>query len=90
MGEPYGTQAMFDTAGDQVIELSDLAKMVFERCGAPWQQVFRPALDESRENRYVGNPYVQKEFQSKLGLSSLPMPLQVDSTARYIRTVLLT
>ncbi len=87
MGEPYGTQTMFDTAGDQAIELSELAKMVIERCGTPVQQVVRPVLDESRENRYIGNPYAQKELQSKLGLSSLPLPLQVDSTARYIRTV---
>ena len=87
MGEPYGTQVIFDTAGDQVIEISELAEMVINRCGSPSQQVLRPSLDRSRENRYIGNPDLQKKLQSKLGLSSLPLPIQVDETARYIRTV---
>ena len=81
--------AGFDTAGERDIELSDLAKLVIERCGHSYQNILRPSIEGTRENRYIGSPDVQMALQRRLGLSSLPLLQQIDITADYMRRKLI-
>lgn len=78
----------FDTVGERDIELSDLAKLVIERCGQSHLHLVRPPIEENPENRYIGHPDAQLDLQRRLGLSSLPLPSQIDITADYMRSVL--
>ncbi|MGH6685032.1 MAG: NAD-dependent epimerase/dehydratase family protein [Pseudolabrys sp.] len=75
----------FDTAGDRVVELDELARLVSEICrrAAP---IMRPAVDTGQStDRYVGDPVSIQALAAKYRLEPIPLPRQIRLTADYLR-----
>lgn len=88
--QPATSTTTFDVAGDEVVELGELAQRVAmvlaEWNPAPVQRL--PMLDDAVEDRYIGNRNRIQELE--IGLSIRPMKLenQIMATSQYIESVL--
>jgi nucleoside-diphosphate-sugar epimerase len=74
---------LFDTAGDDVLEMSDIAAVV-ERSLNAGQGVRRPPLTESESDRYTGDGAVYRRLRDRLGIEPVAFTLQVEETSRFM------
>ncbi|HEY5106306.1 MAG TPA: NAD(P)-dependent oxidoreductase [Caulobacteraceae bacterium] len=81
--EPAPTAMMFDTAGDGVYEMAQVAEIVQEALGRKLG-VDRPAMREGAPDRYVGDGAVYRALRHRLGVAACGFPDQVKETARFM------
>ena len=74
---------LFDTAGDDVYEMSDIAAVVEETLGHG-RGVRRPPLTELEPDRYTGDGAVYRRLRADLGIEPVAFTLQVDETSRFM------
>ena len=77
----------FDTAGDEIIEVGELASRAASVLGRPDWQILRPDVDSSREDRYVGDGAVFKKLADKARLVLTPLDQQISDTAEYLQSL---
>jgi 2-phosphoglycolate phosphatase len=74
---------VFDTAGDQVLEMGQIAEVVREALGAE-ATIARSPLDSDAADRYCGDPSVYPTLRSQAGVQPVEFPAQVTTTAAYM------
>ncbi|MDB5484053.1 MAG: nucleoside-diphosphate-sugar epimerase [Caulobacteraceae bacterium] len=74
---------LFDTAGDEVLEMDEIASVV-ERSLSPGHGVRRPPLTESEPDRYTGDGAVYRRFRDHLGIEPVAFSRQVEETSRFM------
>ncbi|MDE8349088.1 MAG: NAD(P)-dependent oxidoreductase [Acidocella sp.] len=79
-------QAPFDTAGDETIEISDLARRVAMLMGRPDVPIIRPELTAEGKSFYVGAGDVFFAKAQAAGLALMRLDAQITSTAAYLTT----
>jgi UDP-glucuronate decarboxylase len=73
----------FDTAGEEVIEVGELAARVGKTLN-PASSIRRPPLCEHPADRYVGNPEPYRELRRLAGVEPIGLEEQILSTAQFI------
>lgn len=76
-----GRDVPFDLAGDQVVELRDVATAVAQHLPAT---ISRPACDEAWVNQYVGDPQALQDWAAQFGHALRPFAVQVADTVRFL------
>lgn len=74
---------LFDTAGDEVLEMDEIASAV-ERTVGPGLGVRRPPLTESEPDRYTGDGAVYRRLRDRLRIEPVAFTLQVEETSRFM------
>lgn len=74
----------FDIAGDEPIEIGDLARRVAVRMDRPDMQISRPALTGGLGSFYLGEGEVFFAQARQAGLALKPLDEQISSTAAYM------
>lgn len=74
----------FDTAGDETVEIGELALRICQVLNRPGALVIRPELDSSPDDRYVGNPSTIRAMLHQYGIGLLPLDRQISATANFI------
>ncbi len=86
--EPGAEALAFDTAGERVVELGELAALVRDIAGRPDLEVRRPPIDASRPtDRYVGDAAAMAALARRNGMTLLDLPAQIRRTAEYLREI---
>ncbi len=86
--DPTNEAVAFDTAGERVVEVGELAAMVRDLVGRPDLDIGRPPVDASRPaDRYVGDGAAMTALARRYGLARLDLAEQVRQTAEYLREV---
>lgn len=84
--EQKGAQRLvFDAAGEEVIEIGDLALRIRTLLGAPRVPIVRPPLKPGQENRYVGDGTMLRTLARQYHRSMVGLDEQILSTAEYIK-----
>lgn len=80
----------FDAAGDEIVELGDLALRVATVLAdhRPLATVRLPMLVDAVEDRYIGSRDQTSALESSLGFRPMPLDQQIALTSRYIQSVL--
>lgn len=80
----------FDVAGDEIIELGELAQRVATVLAdhAPSSTKRLPMLDNAVEDRYLGNRNRIEELEIHMGLHPMTLDNQIRVTSRYIHSTL--
>lgn len=80
----------FDVAGDEVVEIGELATRIAKVLGShnsvPIQRL--PVLTEAVEDRYLGNRNRILELENSIGMRPMTLDNQIRATGRYIETTL--
>ncbi|NDE89986.1 MAG: NAD(P)-dependent oxidoreductase [Alphaproteobacteria bacterium] len=78
--------AVFDTAGEEALELSDLASAINNALGhdAP---IHRPTVVTDKDDRYVGDGAAFKSMLCAHGLTAHSLNAQIQDTAAYLSTI---
>ena len=76
--------APFDTAGEVIVEVGDLAERAARLLGHPELLIQRPALTSSEPDRYVGDGRTMRELIAAEGLTATGLDNQILDTARYL------
>lgn len=84
--KPSGALPAFDTAGEKVIEVGDLARRAAELLGVPDMAIERPAVTGSA-NRYVGDGAAMARLMAQHGLTARTLDEQIRDTARYLEVL---
>ena len=79
---------IFDTVGQEVVEVGDLARRVAIVLSGNALKMERPAITESRVDRYVGDDAEQQALCETLGYKFIGLDDQIRRTALYIRRCL--
>jgi nucleoside-diphosphate-sugar epimerase len=74
---------LFDTAGDVVLEMGEIATAVSETC-ASGCSVARPPIASSQADRYVGDGAEYRRLREMFGVEPISFPAQILHTARYL------
>ncbi len=77
----------FDTAGELMIEVGDLAARCRELLGRPDVAIERPALGTDDADRYVGDRGALDAIMTTYSLAPRPLALQVADTVRYLHKI---
>ncbi len=86
--DPTNEAVAFDTAGERVVEVGELAAMVRDLVGRPDLDIGRPPVDASRPaDRYVGDRAAMTALARRHGLARLDLAEQVRQTAEYLREI---
>jgi UDP-glucuronate decarboxylase len=86
LGPHEGDQPVFDTAGDEVLEIGDLAERVRAALGRPELAIFRPPPSEGGDDVYVGDGRAMKRMMQGRGLALRGMDDQIRDTADFMQT----
>ncbi|MEO8813493.1 MAG: NAD-dependent epimerase/dehydratase family protein [Caulobacteraceae bacterium] len=73
----------FDTAGDAVYEMADIAGIVREVLG-PGLAIDRPALTNEQPDRYVGDAASYRKLRRRINVEPVGFANQVRRTARFM------
>lgn len=80
----------FDVAGDEIIELGELAQRVAsvlaERAPTFTQRL--PMLEDALEDRYIGNRKRIEELEMNLAIRPMALEEQIRSTSQYIESTM--
>jgi len=84
------TTECFDVAGEEIIEVGELAQRVAEvlKDRAPISIQRLPMLDGAEEDRYIGNRNRIEELEKLLGILPKPLDEQISMTSRYIESTM--
>lgn len=84
------TTECFDVAGDEIVELSELAQRVATLLAGHDSQasVRMPMLDDAVEDRYIGSRDRISKLENDLNLLAMPLGQQIVLTSRYIQNAL--
>ncbi|HLZ84844.1 MAG TPA: NAD(P)-dependent oxidoreductase [Caulobacteraceae bacterium] len=74
---------LFDTAGDDVLEMGEIAAVV-EQVLSAGRGARRPPLTESEPDRYTGDGAAYRRLRACLGIEPVAFTLQVDETSRFM------
>ena len=86
--EPNQPYVRFDTAGERIVELGELARLAREVAGRPQLEIHRPALDPKLPaDRYVGDPAVMRSLAGRHGVSFESLERQILRTAEYLAAI---
>jgi len=78
----------FDTAGERVVEVGELAALVRDVVGRPDLEIRRPPVDTGRPaDRYVGEGAAMSALAGRCGVALLDLPAQIRRTAGYLREI---
>lgn len=75
---------IFDTAGTEQVEMSQLATAVIAALGASGLRIERPELDSSKEDVYYGDAANYHELAHQYGIVFRPLQEQIKDTAAYL------
>jgi len=76
----------YDTAGDETVEVGELAERIRRRLGCPAKPIVRASLiDAAEDDRYVGDYRVFAELAAAADMSPLPLDEQIADTAAYLK-----
>jgi UDP-glucuronate decarboxylase len=76
----------FDTAGERIVEIGELARLARECCGRGELEIRRPGLDAGQPaDRYVGDPTTMRKIAARNGLVFEDLRRQVFRTVEYLR-----
>jgi len=78
-------QTPIDTAGNETIEIGDLAKRATALTGHAAMTISRPPLVEGEDDRYVGDGAALNLSLAKMGISAATLDQQILDTAAYLR-----
>jgi UDP-glucuronate decarboxylase len=85
MGEVAGPGVPFDTAGDQEIEIGELASLTASLLGMPDVRIDRPFYAEGiPPDRYVGDGTLIGKLASRAGVELAPLDVQILETADFL------
>lgn len=76
---------VFDTAGNEVVEVGELAERAARLLGAPEMRIERPPLVHLAEDRYVGDGATYQALMKKLGILPATLDVQILQTAEYLK-----
>lgn len=76
--------APFDTAGEEAIEVGDLAARAAAVMGAPGMIINRPPLSGAPPDLYVGDAATLDALMEQLGIVSASLDEQIAATAAYL------
>jgi UDP-glucuronate decarboxylase len=79
-----GNPAVFDTAGDEALELGELAALVRDTLGRPDLQIERSSGAAGKDDIYVGNGLEMVRLMQNYGLTLKSMDEQIRDTAAYL------
>jgi nucleoside-diphosphate-sugar epimerase len=79
-----GASASFNTVGDRVVEVEELADVVRTALGRPELPIERRRDPSAPEDRYVGDGQRIAELATHYGLEFVPLDEQVRATARSL------
>ena len=86
--EPGAEALTFDTAGERVVEMGELAVLVRDALGRPDLEIHRPPVDAGRPvDRYVGDGTAMSALARRRGITLLDLPDQIRRTAEYLREI---
>jgi nucleoside-diphosphate-sugar epimerase len=83
LAAPAQPVACFDTAGEETLEMGEIAAFVQQALKAA-KGVQRPPLDSSRADRYVGDGAGYRELLALAGVAPVDFPRQIKTTAAYM------
>jgi UDP-glucuronate decarboxylase len=87
LGITAGPLAPFDTAGDCVVEVGDLASIAARVLGMEGVQIERPVIDaRASPDRYVGDGATMEQLAASYGLPLAGLEMQIRDTAVYLRS----
>jgi UDP-glucuronate decarboxylase len=84
LGEGPAPIGPFDTAGEQEIEVGQLAELAASVLGKPGMAIRRPPIDDSVTDRYVGDSSPMDSLCRDYQLEMRRLPSQIEDTAAYM------
>lgn len=78
-------QAVFDTVGDEIVEVGELAERIIEVLGGGPIEIRRPVLEDVADDYYVGDPNLFPRLMSALGCVPAGLNEQIERTAHYMK-----
>jgi nucleoside-diphosphate-sugar epimerase len=83
LAAPDGPVTRFDTAGDEALEMGEIAAAVCDALGAR-RNSRRPPLDTTASDRYVGDRTAYRDLRALTGVAPVDFPAQIRTTAAYM------
>lgn len=80
-------QPIFDTAGEENLEMGDLAECVRRVLGRPDLPIHRPEQVQGRDDIYVGDGAAMRRMMQAHGLALSSFEKQIRDTADYMRSL---
>lgn len=80
-------QAVFDTVGDEIVEVGVLAERVLRVMGGAPLEITRPVLENVPDDYYVGDSSLFPRLMSTLGCVPTGLNEQIERTAHYMKMV---
>ncbi len=74
----------FDTAGEQALEMDEIAAAVCTALGAR-ENSTRPPLDSTAADRYAGDGATYRDLRARAGVAPVDLSVQIRTTAAYMR-----
>lgn len=84
LGLENDTSLTFDIAGDEPVEIGELARLCADVCGRPDHEIIRPAMSGAPEDRMLGTPDVFYRLMKEHRIAPLTLRQQVVATARFL------
>ncbi|MFT8367409.1 MAG: NAD-dependent epimerase/dehydratase family protein [Acetobacter papayae] len=82
---PHLQPPVFETAGEQVVEVGALASLVAQILGEAAHPIERPALDPNQpDDRYVGDATLWRARLARRALEPIPLKQQILDTAAFL------
>ena len=78
-------QSIFDTAGENALDLGDLADHIRKALGHSECLIERPAIVEGRDDVYVGDGQAMRRIMQQRNLILRDLPQQIRDTADYMQ-----
>ncbi len=79
---------VFDTVGERVVEVGELAELVREKCGRPETHIERAPMDETQPtDRYVGDIGTMRRALGLRQFAFKRLSRQVEATHRYLANI---
>lgn len=84
LNTPIPETFLFDTAGEEQVEMSQLAMAIITALGVDGLRLERPELDSSKEDVYCGDAVVYHELVRHYGIVLRSLQEQIKDTAAYL------
>jgi len=80
-------QLVFDAAGEEIVEVGELAERVLMVLGIGGTPIERQEFTSNRENRYVGDVSIQRCLAGKFDFAMTTLDEQIIRTAEYVNAI---